>query len=186
MHTAKKEMNSSYENLMFTDTAEKIKEHFSYIPEELHLKKVELNRAETRIRNFIEFVAEGRATSSLSNALESEEKKAKTLKLDVKSLESAKNHAFEPPPREWLQHRLNDLKDLLEQRTEKSALTIRRLTGPITLTPKKPEVGREYYHAYCKFKSFSLLEDNSTEKSGAEFVGIKKPQPLQDCGSNTR
>lgn len=178
--------NADALDLVFQKTAEKIKEHFSYIPEELRLKKIELNRAETRLHNFIEFIADGRATLSITDALETEEKKSKSLKQDVESLESAKNQAFQPPPREWIEHCLGDLKHLLEQRTEKSALTLRRLTGPITLTPKKPQVGREYYHAQCKFKSFALLEEGlALKKLETETPEKQQPLSLWDNGSNS-
>ncbi|MCX6117521.1 MAG: recombinase family protein [Proteobacteria bacterium] len=166
-------------DFIFQKTAEKIKDHFSYIPEELRLKKIELNRAETRLKNFIEFIAEGRATTSITDAVEIEEKKANYLKKDVESLESAKEQSFQPPPREWIEHCIGNLKHLLEERTEKSAITLRRLTGPITLTPK-------YYHASCKFKSFALLEEGiALKKSEGSAPKMKEPLALWDNGSNS-
>lgn len=52
---------------------------------------------------------------------------------------------------------------------ELSALVLRRLAGMVTLTPKKPEVGREYYHAQCKIKSWALLDnpENPEESSNS-------------------
>jgi len=38
--------------------------------------------------------------------------------------------------------RIQKLNELLSQRTEQSALALRRLTGPVSLTPEKPDVGR--------------------------------------------
>jgi hypothetical protein len=105
---------------------------------------MELSRTETRLHNFIEFIASGRATPSITNAIETEEKKSK-LYQDIQGLESANSQAFDPPPVEWIEHFLTNLKQLLNERTEKSAIVLRQLTGPITLKPKKPEVGREYY-----------------------------------------
>jgi len=148
--------------VVYAKTAEKVKEHFAHIPEELRLKKIELNRTETRINNFIEFIANGRAPASLADALGQAEAQAKTLKADVQSLESAKDNAFTPPPREWISHRLGQLHDLLGKKTEKSAIALRRLTGTVTLTPKKPEVGRPYYRAACKIKTLDLLEDEGS------------------------
>lgn len=49
---------------MFQRVDKKVKELFAHVPKELRLKKVELNRAETGVHNFIEFIAEGRATAS--------------------------------------------------------------------------------------------------------------------------
>ena len=60
----------------------------------------------------------------------------KTLTADVASMESAKDHAFAPPPRPWIEDRIKKLNEVLAQRTEKSALALRRLAGPVTLTPQ--------------------------------------------------
>ena len=43
---------------VYDRTAKQIKEPFAHVPEELRLKKVELNRAETRVDNLIEFIAQ--------------------------------------------------------------------------------------------------------------------------------
>ncbi len=40
------------------------------------------------------------------------------------------------------------------------ALALRRLTGAITLSPQKPEVGRPYYMARCKFDALDLLVED--------------------------
>ena len=84
----------------------------------------------------------------------------KTLSTDVRSMEAAKDHAFTPPPRAWIASRVTSLNDLLTKRTEKSALALRRLTGSITLSPQKPEVGRPYYMARCKFDALNLLVED--------------------------
>ena len=149
--------------IVYERTAKKIKEQFAHVPEELRLKRIELNRAETRVHNFVEFVASGRATGALADALAQAEEQVKTLTADVTSMESAKEHVFTPPPKAWIADRVRKLNDLLVQRTEQSALALRRLTGPVTLTPEKPEVGRPYFRVRCKFDSLNLLvaEDGS-------------------------
>jgi hypothetical protein len=88
----------------------------------------------------------GRATPSLSEALAQAEEQVKTLTADIVSMELANQHVFTPPPH-----------DLLSHRTEKSALALRRLTGPVTLTPQPPDVGRPYFRVACKFDSLNLL-----------------------------
>ena len=70
---------------------------------------------------------------------------------------AAQDHAFTPPPEAWIANRVRELNQLLVQRTEASALALRRLTGPVTLTPEKPEVGRPYFRVRCKFDSLNLL-----------------------------
>src|SRR5690606_28867033 len=126
-------------------------------PEELRLKKIELNRAETRVHNFVEFVASGRATPALADALAQAEEQVKTLRADVASLESSKDDLFTPPPRAWIADRIKKLNDLLSERTEASALALRRLTGPVTLTQESPEVGKPYFRASCRFQALNLL-----------------------------
>jgi site-specific DNA recombinase len=143
-------------SVVYERTAKKIKEHFAHVPEELRLKKVELNRAESRVHNFIEFIATGRATPALADALSQAEEQVKTLKVDVASMESAQRDVFTPPPPAWIADRVRQLNDLLSARTEKSALALRRLTGPVTLTPEKPNVGRPYFRVNCKFDSLNL------------------------------
>ena len=114
---------------VYERTAKKIKEHFSHVPEELRIKEIELNRAETRVHNLIEFIASGRATPGLADALAHAEEQVKTLTADVACMAAAKDHAFTPPPRAWIADRIERLNELLAARTEKSALALRRLTG---------------------------------------------------------
>ena len=72
-------------------------------------------------------------------------------------MESAKNNVFTPPPRAWIENRIQNLNELLARRTEASALALRRLTGPVILSPEKPEVGKPYFRVRCKFESLNLL-----------------------------
>jgi hypothetical protein len=78
-------------------------------------------------------------------------------------MEAAKDHAFTPPPRAWITDRIGKLNYLLATRAEKSALALRRLTGSITLSPQKPEVGRPYHMARCKFDALNLLVEDGFE-----------------------
>ena len=144
--------------LVYERTAAKVKEQFAHVPEELRLKRIELNRAETRVHNFVEFVASGRATGALADALAQAEEQVKTLTADIASMETASEQVFTPPPKAWIADRIRKLNELLGERTEGSALALRRLTGPVTLTPQKPEVGRPYFQVHCKFESLNLLQ----------------------------
>lgn len=155
---------------VFERTAKKVKGLSKHVPEELRLKKVELNRAETRVHNFVEFVASGRATPALADALAEAEEQVKTLSAEVASLESSKDDLFTPPPRAWIENRITELNQLLGKRTEKSALALRRLTGPVTLTQESPEVGRPYFRATCRFEPLNLLHvSDSAAKYDASF-----------------
>jgi hypothetical protein len=57
--------------------------------------------------------ASGRATPALADALAQAEAQVKTLTSDVASMESAKGHAFTPPPRAWIVNRIQKLNELL-------------------------------------------------------------------------
>jgi hypothetical protein len=107
-------------SVVYERTAKKIKEHFAHEPEELRLKSVELKRAQSRVHNFIEFIATGRATSALADALSQAEEQVKTLKVDVASIESAQRDVFTPPPPAWIADRVRQLNDLLPARTPRS------------------------------------------------------------------
>ena len=167
---SQKVFKSEHINLIYKKVAKEIQKQFSHIPEDIRLKKIELNKMETRVHRFVEFIAEAKATASIATALEDAEETVKKLKMEIGSLEQTKNDAFEPPPVEWIDHRIKQVQDVLESKTEKSALLLRKLFGKITLTPRLPDIGKPYYHAKSKFKSFALLEN--------------KPVLKQEKGSN--
>lgn len=149
-------------NDIYKQVTKAIKEHCGDIPEEIRLKNIELNRAETRVHNFIEFVAQGRATKSLVEALEQAEKAVQELTTDLQSLQRAKDSLFEPPPEEWVAHKLGDVKSILEKRTEKSALLLRNYLGTIVLSPEVPDIGKPYYRAASKVNTVPLLDTADT------------------------
>ena len=64
----------------------------------MNYQKHELNVAEKRLNNFIEYFANGRAPKSLMDVLAETEKKVEELKADLGGLEKAKESLFEPPP----------------------------------------------------------------------------------------
>ena len=148
-------------DLIYKKVAVEIQKQFSHIPEDIRFKKLELNKVENRIYRFIEFIAEGKSTSSVATALEDAETNAKRIKNDLEFLEQTKNEAFEPPPLEWINHRISKIQDVLESKTEKSALLLRKLTGKIILIPTTPDIGRPYYYAKSKLKAFALLDKNN-------------------------
>jgi hypothetical protein len=43
--------------LVYEADSKKVQAHVAHVPEGFRLEKVELNRAETRVHNFIEFIA---------------------------------------------------------------------------------------------------------------------------------
>ena len=53
-------------------------------------------------------------------------------------------HAATP---RWIKDRLENLQEVLENRTARSAQTLRRLLGPIRLHLVTPDIGRPFYRA---------------------------------------
>ena len=176
-----KVLKAEHLQLIYKKVEEEIKKQFSHLPEEIRLKKRELERLETRIHRFIEFIAGARGTPSIAAALEDAESKAEPLKTEIESLEKTQGEAFEPPPKEWIVHRIGNIQEVLERKTEKSALLLRDLTGKIVLTPAVPDVGRPYYRAKSKLKSFAVLNGAKGSNSLQWWTRLGSNQRLRHC-----
>ena len=91
-------------------------------PETIRLKEVECDAEQRRVANFIEFVAEGRGSRALGDALTASETRLKELRIDLEGLRRSQDEVFLAPPREWLTERIASIQTVLERRTERSAL----------------------------------------------------------------
>ena len=127
------------------------------LPQELKLKKATLEKLQAKIENFVRFVSEGRGSKAVANALQEAEQQEETLNQELQALEEGRKEMFQTPPIEWIEDRLTNLQDVLEQKTEESALTLRRLLGPITLMPTKPDIGQPYYRLSTKLNTVSII-----------------------------
>ena len=163
--------------LVYDAVAKAIKDEFKEVPEEIHRKKLELNSVESKVHHFIEFIGQGRATKGLVDALEEAEKKAESLKVDLESLNRAKDTFFEAPPEEWIGKRISEVKDVLEKKTEKSALLLRQYLGAVTLTPKIPEVGKPYYEAQSKINTTALLANSDRGSNSLQWWRWRESNP---------
>lgn len=65
---------------------------------------------------------------------------------------------FQAPPVEWIENRLAQLKEVLERRTERSALLLRRLLGRIHLEPTQGDIVKPYYLAQTSIDALALIE----------------------------
>jgi hypothetical protein len=133
---------------------------YSNVPESIQLKTAELNALERKIANFVEFIGEGRGSRALAQALELAEKEAKSLRTEIDGLDRSQQILFEAPPVAWIEERLTTLQAVLERRTERAAMLLRKLLGPIRLEPVRPEVGRAYYRATSTLDALAILEDD--------------------------
>jgi hypothetical protein len=74
---------------------------------------------------------------------------------------------------------LGNLQAVLEQRTARSAQTLRALLGPITLQPVTPEIGRPFYQATTAIDALALIETPpDRDDAGAVRIagGISPPR----------
>jgi len=131
---------------------------YSHIPETIRLKETELSAEERRLANFVDFVGEGRGSQALAKALVETERRVETLREELNGLRRSSEKVFQAPPLGWIEERLTQLKDLLERRTEQSALILRRLLGQIRLEPTRGDIGRPYYLARTTLDSLALME----------------------------
>ena len=53
----------------------------------------------------------------------------------MQSLEFQKKGAFKSPPKEWIDHRLENFYETLNKNTKSSALALKDLLGPIEMEP---------------------------------------------------
>jgi hypothetical protein len=62
------------------------------------------------------------------------------------------------PPLIRVTERVATLQEVLERRTERSALLLRKLLSRIRLEPVKPDIGRPYLRAVSALQPLALLE----------------------------
>ena len=92
----------------------------SDLPDMLKLKE-ELSAEQRRLSNFVDFIGEGRGSQAPAKALAETERRVDQPAGEVDSLRRGQDKIFRPPPIEWIKDRLNNIKQVLEQRTARSA-----------------------------------------------------------------
>ena len=71
----------------------------------------------------------------------------------------AAEHSAKAPPIEWVSKRLEQLQEVLERETVRSALLLRRILGPFRLKPIRPQVGRPSFEAETALQVLELIQD---------------------------
>jgi Recombinase zinc beta ribbon domain len=131
----------------------------SDLPDTLKLKVAELTAEQRRLANFVDFVGEGRGSQALAKALVETERRVDHLADETDALRRSREKIFRPPPIEWIKDRLNNIQQVLEQRTARSAQTLRNLLGPIRLELVTPDIGRPFYRAVTTLDALALIEE---------------------------
>ena len=80
--------------------------------------------------------------------------------LDLDGLRRSRHEVFAAPPREWLAERMMTIQTVLERRTQRSALLLRKLLGPIRMEPVTPDIGRPYYWALSDLDVLAIVEND--------------------------
>jgi len=131
-------------------------------PETIRLKEADLESEERRVANFVEFIGEGRGSRALAEALLASELRRDELKAEMELMRRGQEAVSSVPPLAWIRERVAVLQEVLERRTERSALLLRALLGRIRLEPVTPEAGRPYYRAVSNLQVLALLDVGPT------------------------
>ncbi len=142
------------------------------VPELTRKKKQQYEKLMSEIRNYLNFVKIGNFSKAVSEALKETERKSDDLKEEIKSLEFQKENAFQSPPIEWIDHRLEHLHETLSKNTVSSALALKGILGTIQLEPISDEESdfsqiingdkkrfKPYYIAHTKIQTLALLDE---------------------------
>ncbi len=130
---------------------------YAHVPEAVRTKEAELGAEERRLANFVDFIGEGRGSQALGKALVETERRVEALREELDGLRRSREKVFQAPPVEWIEERLAGMQEVLEQRTDRSALLLRSLLGQIRLEPTQGEIGRPYYLARTSLDTLALL-----------------------------
>ena len=157
-------------------------EGFNEVPELVKKKKAQYEKIQQEIQNYLNFIRVGNISKSVSEALTDAEKRNEELKQEVDSLEFQKENSFKAPPKEWINHRLDSLRDTLSKNTISSALALKELLAPISLEPiltKEDDFyqlfeGDErnfkpYYVAHTKIRTLALLDEKYQSANWYQF-----------------
>ena len=146
------------------------------VPGLLRGKRAQLAEARRRVARIVNFVSIGRAEESkaLAAALLETEASVASLEVEVEGLQQASDSHVRFPSRAWVEERLAAFRELLERRTEASALLLRRLLGRMVLEPVHPDQGSPYYVARTSIDVLVLLDPPGSDpgpEPGASSFG---------------
>jgi site-specific DNA recombinase len=142
--------------IIFKRLEEELKKQQGTLPQDLKLKQAALDKIQSKINNFVRFIAEGKGSKAISAALEDCEKDEQKISTELKAIAECQKELFQAPPKEWVAHRIENIQSILETETEDSALVLRRLLGPIVLHPTTPDIGKPFYKISTNFNTIAI------------------------------
>ncbi len=161
------------ENVQYVyDRLEKVvKEGLNEVPELIKKKKSKQEKLSSEIRNYLNFIKMGNFSKAVSEVLNEAERRSNDLREEIKSLQFQKENSFQSPPKEWVDHRLENLHQTLSKNTVASALALKEILTPIQLEPVVDEESdfyqiidgekkfKPYYIAHTKIQTLALLDE---------------------------
>ncbi len=142
------------------------------IPEKIKKKKQQYEKILSEIQNYLNYIIIGNFSNAVSKTLKDTENKCETLKKEIDLLSYQKQNKFISPPREWLKHRLDKLRDTLNKNTTSYSKTLKELLGAISMEPVTDKRSdffyilsegdikfKPYYVAHRKIQTLALLDD---------------------------
>jgi len=159
-------------------------EGFNEVPDLVKKKRAQYGKLQQEIQNYLNFIKVGNLSKAVSEALTEAEKRNEELTAEIGSLEFQKDNSFKAPPKEWINHRLENLRETLNKNTVSSSLALKELLAPISLEPvltKEADFyqlfdGNErnfkpYYVAHTKIRTLALLDE---EQKGSNWYQFRR------------
>ena len=164
------------ENLKYVyDNVEKeVLKSLNEVPEELKQKRHQQEKVQAELNNLLNFIKAGNFSKVVSTAISDAEGRNEKINEEIQGLEFQRKNAFKSPAKEWIEHRLDNLRETLEKDTKQSALALKDLLGTIEMDPVPGECviecgqlvqSRAYYVAYSTIQTLALLEETKGSNS---------------------
>ena len=147
--------------------------------EDLKQKRSQFEKVQAELQNLLNFKKAGNFSKVVSEAISDAENRGEKLKGEMQGLEFQKKNAFKAPPKEWIEHRLENLKETLDKNTKASALALKDLLGEIELEAVPGECvvkngnlieRKGYYVAHTNIQTLALLD----ESKGSNWLQWRK------------
>jgi len=169
------------ENLkyVYQNVEKTIAKSLNEIPEEVKQKKHQYDKVQSELQNLLNFIKAGNFSKVVSEAITEAEGRSDKLKMEIHDLDHQRTNAFKAPPKEWIEHRLENFYETLNKNTKASALALKDLLGSIEMEPVLGECfvecgklvqNRAYYLANTQIQTFALLE----ETKGSNWLRCRK------------
>ena len=148
--------NTENYHFIMQELTKKIIENQSKVPKLIAEYQKELKARERKLQNYVNFIAEGRGSKTIGEAIAQEEEKIDEIREDLRQLEHSKGDTPKPSPN-WVEERLACIKQTLERKTVASAHLLRDVLGRIELKYKEYGNPKSGYVAHATLDHQAVL-----------------------------